>query len=489
MLTVLGWSLWTPSTWLALLIVAEWCIRIVMVPIVLRRRFHSSTALAWLTMIFFLPEVGLVLYLLIGENRLGRRRIRRHRRWVSTLRSEDWQSHQRRFAAAPPLDATQRPMMLQAEQATGLPIVTGNSVELTHDNADMIERLMVDIEAATHHVHLLFYIYEDDQTGRRVAEALYRAVDRGVTCRLLADAVGSRPFCRSGYLSDEMRQRGVQVVANLPAAPLRRRLARIDLRNHRKLAVIDGKIAYAGSQNIHDTSGGSGWEGKWVDMTGRFRGPIVQQLQTVFVEDWSSETNEEIASDDLFPTPDIVGEVAAQAVPTGPSHQSQNFDRILLTALNAAQRKVIITTPYLVPDEATLLSLAMAADRGVDVNLVIPVRTDLRIVSAAARSYYDYLLESGVKLHHHDKGLLHAKTMTVDDAFALLGSANIDIRSFELNFELSVLLYGEEVTRQLRFAQMQLVAESKQLDLETWRKRPKLQQYVDAAAALMSPLL
>lgn len=489
MLTLLGWNMGSLSTWLALLVVAEWCVRIVMVPIVLRRKFHPSTALAWLTIIFFLPEVGLVLYLLIGENRLGRRRVRRHRRWVTTVRSEDWQSNQRRFAATPPLDATQRPMMLQAEESTGLPIVQGNSVELPRDNADMIERLIADIETARHHVHLLYYIYEEDETGLRVAEALYRAVDRGVTCRLLADAVGSRQFCKQGCLADTMRERGVQVIANLPVAPLRRRLARIDLRNHRKLAVIDGTVAYAGSQNIHDIEGGSGWEGHWVDMTGRFRGPIVQQLQTVFVEDWSAETNEEIASDALFPTPELVGDVAAQAVPTGPSHQSQNFDRILLTALNSAQRKVIITTPYLVPDEATLLSLAMAVDRGVEVNLVVPEKTDLRIVSAAARAYYDVLLESGVKLYHHNKGLLHAKTMTVDDAFALLGSANIDIRSFELNFELSVLLYGAEVTQQLRFAQMRLVNESVELDLDEWRKRPKLQQYIDAAASLMSPLL
>jgi len=209
----------------------------------------------------------------------------------------------------------------------------------------------------------------------------------------------------------------------------------------------------------------------------------------VFLDDWAYETDDWLEGDDLFPPPDTSGQMAAQVVPSGPTHEAESFRRVLIAALGSAHRKIIMTTPYLVPDEPTMLALTMAADRGVEVRLVIPAEGDHPLVAAAGRAYFEPLIEGGVSLHRYHGGMLHAKTITVDDAFGLLGSANLDIRSFHLNFEVNVLMYGPQITRHLRFAQQHYIDQSEAVDLSRWRQRPVLHQYADHAAALLSPLL
>ncbi len=467
----------------------EWVVRLAMVPIILRRRFNPSTALAWLSVIFFIPLLGLVVYLFIGENRLARRRMRLHKRFVSSLGDHPHEKDLHEQIVKPPADPTWTPIILQAQRLTGMPIFGGNHVELLADSVEMIDRLIADIDSAQHHVHLLFYIFHNDATGHHVADALTRAAARGVTCRVLADAAGSRHFFARKGLARQLRDAGVEAHRMLPAAPLRRKLARLDLRNHRKLAIIDGHAAFTGSQNIVDPDYGHRKAGHWIDLTGRFMGPIVGQLQTVFLDDWEFETRSKIDSPHLFPPVEARGQIAAQAVPTGPTQESVSLLRVIVAAINTARERVVITSPYLVPDEPTLLALSMAADRGVRVELVVPRYSDHPLVSAAGRAYFDRLLSSGVHLYQHDGGMLHAKTMTVDNVLALLGSSNLDIRSFYLNFELNVLLYGPEVTRQLRQAQMQYIAEASCVDRYLWRQRPAARQILDDAAALLSPLL
>ena len=467
----------------------EWIVRLAMVPIILRRRYDSSTALAWLSVIFFIPFVGLVAYLFIGENRLARRRLRLHKRFLRSIRSPKQAPHLHEQIVRPTADPAWTPVILQAQRITGMPIIGGNHVELLPDSVEMINRLVADIDRAQHHVHLLFYIFRTDQTGQRVADALTRAAGRGVTCRVLADAAGSRDFFSRKGLARSLRSQGVEVLRMLPAALLRRKLARLDLRNHRKLAVIDGATAYTGSQNIVDAAYGHRKAGHWIDLTGRFIGPIVGQLQTVFLDDWEFETRCKIDSPHLFPPVEARGDIAAQAVPTGPTQQSVELIRVIVAAINAARNRIVITSPYLVPDEPTLLALSMAADRGVRVELVVPRHSDHPLVSAAGRAYFGRLLSAGVHIYQHDGGMLHAKTMTVDDAFALLGSSNLDIRSFYLNFELNVLLYGPAITRQLRDAQMNYVAEASCVDPYLWQQRSAGKQFVENAAALLSPLL
>jgi len=468
--------------------IVEWVLRLIMLLVLLRRRMASSTKMAWLVVIMAVPIVGVVLYLLIGDVRLGKRRARRHQQLLDRMNMEQRVAAREMHVIHPDVDPSLRNVVLHAERIGGMPIVGGSDVELMGQTDEVIDRLIADIDAAEQHVHMLYYIFRADETGRRVLESLRSAAKRGVTCRLIVDAVGSRPLIRKPVWK-QLRQAGVHTVAALPVQLLRRSFARIDLRNHRKLAVIDGRVGFTGSQNIVNADYGHRTAGQWVDLTGRFTGPIVAELQGVFVEDWVYETDEDISHEEIFPRLEPTGEVAAQVVATGPSQASDSLLAVLVTALSNAQKRVIITTPYLVPDEPTMLALTLAAARGVEVQLVLPLRGDHPVVHAAGRSFYGELLDAGVRIHLYRDGLLHAKTITVDDTFALLGSTNLDIRSYYLNFELNVLMYGEAITSRLRFAQQAYLAASDTLTAAAWNARPDWRRYTQRAAALLSPLL
>lgn len=475
-------------SWLLAFTLSEMIIGLAMAWVILRRRRPAPVSLAWLMLVFLNPYIGAVLYALIGVSHLGKYRAEHHRHVAAHSRKRHDLREMQAFAKRPEFDGEQRNMVLQAERISGNPIVGGNDVELLSTNDEHIARLVEDIGEATWHAHLLYYIFRPDEMGQQVAQSLVAAAQRGVHCRLVVDAAGSRSLFHAP-IAAEMRNAGVELVGALPAAPWRRKLARIDLRNHRKIAVIDGKYAYAGSHNIVVENYGHKRAGRWVDLSGRFTGPVVAQLQSAFLQDWEFETGQALESDDLFPSLKPAGDIAAQVVATDPSHEAETFRRVLLGALNAARQRIIMTTPYLVLDEPTMLALAMAADRGVDVTIVVPRKSDHPIVDRAGRSYFEPLLEAGVNVQRFRSGLLHAKTITIDDAFSLLGSANLDIRSFQLNFEINVLLYGDQITHQLRFAQHRYLSESDSLNLEQWRQRPAWQHFVENAAALLSPLL
>lgn len=472
----------------------EWLIRLVMLGVILRRRLDPSVSLAWLTIVFFQPFIGLVIYLMVGERRLGRKRRRIYRQVQLKMRTEKRLARQYEFVVRPEVSPEAEPVILQAERYGGLPILGGNRVELLADTDQMVERLIADIDRARSVVHMLFYIFADDQTGRRVCDALVRASERGVTCRVIADHQGSRGLFKRNGIARQLGEKGIRIIPALPIDPIRRRFDRIDLRNHRKLAVIDGLVGYAGSQNIVDPDYGHRRAGPWHDVMGRFEGPIVSQLQTVFVEDWAFETGEELDGELLFPEMSSRGVMAAQVVATGPGSnvfedKGEILPRVFMSAVNTARRRIVITTPYLILDDATLLGLSLAVDRGVQVDIVVPEKADQWLVHTAGRFYYEGMLESGINIYQHQKGLLHSKTITIDDNICLLGSTNLDRRSFYINFELNVLLYGHEITHQMRFMQTSYIQESRQLDLETWRRRPTLNRYTQAAAALFSPLL
>jgi cardiolipin synthase len=470
--------------WSLLYYLLEWVIRIVMLVVVTNRR-HGSP-MAWLLVIFFLPVPGLALYLLIGENRLPRRRAGRHARLLDELVAVRHRLEGHPAVVHPELPADQAPLVTLAERLGSMPIVGGNEAILMTETDEMIDRLVADIDAAQRHVHLLFYIFANDATGRKIADALARAVDRGVKCRVLVDAVGSRPMLKR--LATRMVEEGIDLRAALPVNPFRRSFARLDLRNHRKLAVIDGQVGYAGSQNIVNADYGHK-DLAWHDMSVRLVGPGVLELQAVFVGDWCFETDEILVSEDVFPNPPMLGSVAVQTLPSGPDYPTENYQRMVVAALHAARRHVIITSPYFVPDDAFLQALEVAVLRGVDVEIILPRRCDQVLVGAASRAYYDDLLRLGVKLHLYDDGLLHAKTMSVDDSLALIGSSNFDIRSFELNFEISLLFYGPDVTSRLRELQNGYIARSTLLTEEEWGRRPRVAQVVGNIAKLLGPLL
>lgn len=470
-----------------LYIASEWLIRVVMVPVVLRRK-SSQAALAWLAVIFFLPWVGLFFYLLIGEHRLGTRRLRAHAATVAQLKRLVQHATDRSDEAPPRIKYGRRDMVRLAQALSEMPVAGGNAMELIGDTTEFIRRLVVDIDAATRSAHLLFYIFEDDASGRAIAEALIRARARGVQCRLLADAVGSPKLFKRG-LAKQMRDAGVEVLAALPANPLRAFFHRVDLRNHRKLAIVDGDIAYTGSHNIVLPEYGGRKAGPWRDLSVRLQGPVVFQCEIVFLEDWCFASSSTQSANMPLLDPPRAGNVVIQTIPSGPTFSSDVFLDFIVGIIHEAEKRIIITSPYFVPDPVVSFALRIAVLRGVQVDIVVPRHSDHPILCAAARSHISALLEAGVRVHFHNSGLLHAKTVSVDDDLAVIGSGNFDMRSFYLNFELNLLAYGPKAASGLVAAQEKYMAESDLINTARWAQRSRFRHFVDNCVGLLSPLL
>ena len=474
--------------WPALLLAVELALRAVVVARVIQRGpRRSASSLAWILVVLVLPAaISTIAWFLVGEARLGSHRramcaILAERITLAAARAGPIEEHR---AIPPDYEAT----IALAAAVGGTPSRSGNDLTLIADTDQAFDALIADLDAAQDHVHLLYYIFLPDATGRRVGGALMRAARRGVTCRLLVDDVGSRDFLASS-LRHDIESTGVRIVAALPANLVRAALARIDLRNHRKLAVVDGRIGYTGSQNVADASFAlKPRYAPWVDCTLRIEGPVVRDLQSIFVTDWFVDAQESLEELLSRPVPEIPGGVAAQVLPTGPSNDNEALAQLALAAFHRATDELILTTPYFVPGESEVASLATAARRGVSVALVLPARNDSRLVGAISRSHYRELLDAGVEIHEYQKGLLHAKTLTVDRDLALVTTANFDRRSFELNFEISVLVYDSDFASRLRFLQKSYMADSrrvKQADLP----RSYVRRFVENAAGVLSPLL
>jgi cardiolipin synthase len=372
-----------------------------------------------------------------------------------------------------------------AENLGGLPILGGNSAELLVDYSGTIARLVADIDQAKNHVHLLFYIFLNDGATAPIIDALGRAARRGVTCRVLVDAVGSRPTLKT--LVIKLKAQGVAIHEMLPLSLLPWKLVRPDLRNHRKIAVIDGRIGYTGSQNLVCAEFKEGIT--YEEVMVRLSGPVVLDLQYVFAEDWFLETNEVLEGEAEFPGPEIAGAVPAQALPSGPGHPTQNNQRLIVALVHGARKQVVLTTPYFIPDEPLLQAMQTAVLRGVDVHLMVSEKADNLIVSLAQHSYYEELLKAGVHIHAYRKNFLHAKHLSVDTAVAMIGTSNLDIRSFALNAEVMLMIYDSGVAAELAVEQQRCYTNTHLLTLESWQQRPFARKLAENLARLLSPLL
>lgn len=363
--------------------------------------------------------------------------------------------------------------------------------EPTRDSDAAITALVAAIDDARETVHVCFYIWLDDHNGGRVADAVSAAARRGVTCRIAVDTLGSRAFLTSARWK-QMRDAGAHLLAELDDIPRLGRLAvgRPDLRNHRKIAVIDGRIAFIGSQNCADPA----FRVKpkfapWIDVLARCEGPIVRQAQALFLHTWIEGTGEQIAHlAAAEPLPERAQDgVAAQMYGTGPTTRGPAMSDSFVSAIYSARTELIITTPYLVPDEALLRALCAAPRRGIRTTLIVPARNDSTLVRLASRSNYRDYLEAGVELFEYPLGLLHSKTITMDGERALIGSANMDRRSLELNFEDNLLIADPDVTAQLRARQLGYRSVSRRIEAPA--RRSPWRELVQNTAALLSPLL
>jgi cardiolipin synthase len=460
--------------------------------VIMKRRPPGET-LAWIMVLFVLPIIGPIAYLIFGERWLGRRREARRnqlmppvRKWLATLparRLVDWSK----------LDDDLEAIARVGERTIGVPAMGGNRLELLDQWFDVFERLIFDIDAAKSSCHFEFYIWEPGGIADQIVEALIRAAERGVTCRVLVDAMGSRAFLRSDLVR-RLRSAGVHVKDALPGGLWRLSLVRFDLRQHRKVVVIDGCIGYTGSLNMADPRlfKREAGVGQWIDAMARMEGPAVEALAIGFLADWYVETNDSLealqASGDAKPQPSA-GDVTVQVMPTGPELALNAVEHVLLTAVYSAREELVLTTPYFVPSEALSFALVAAARRGVKVILVIPAKVDSKLVGLASGAFQGELLEAGVRIAAFHDGLLHTKSVTVDGTHSLFGSVNLDPRSFRLNFEILLAIFDRDFTARLRQLQQQYIDRSNLLDLEHFGRRPKVRQTAENFARLLGPLL
>lgn len=495
------------TTWVTYsVLLIDAAVRLVVVVAVIYKRRPVAVTLAWLLLLAFLPVLSWMVYVLVGEVNLGSRRAKRYAEVSKRLmqlgaplvqhsqlpdtRTHEWFHHVASFGTA----------------VAGIPPMRGNRVALLPDNDGMLESLIADIDAARHHAHLMFYIWSLDAGAQRVADAMIRAARRGVQCRVLVDGVGSWSFVDSPMWK-QMSSAGVQVVEALPVNMLRRPLARIDLRNHRKIAAFDGRTAYCGSQNIHDTTfRATRWRntGQWIDASVRVEGPAAQVLGLIFLLDWQLDSHEDLSQrlHEFLPDLTVLSphqhaqsqdalarDSLIQAIPSGPGPTPQAIHQAFLTLIYSAREELVMATPYFVPDEATLAALAAAASRGVRVTLIMPKVSDSFLVAAASRSHYLDLLEAGVRIHHYTRGLLHAKTLSIDGKVGLIGSANFDARSFFLNFEITLLIYDQDFAHRLGELHASYLCDAYEVTLDAWRKRKWWEIIRDNSAQLLGPLL
>ncbi|MHB8901933.1 MAG: cardiolipin synthase [Thermoguttaceae bacterium] len=483
---------WASLTTLGLF-VADLLIRIGLSLRVIMRRRPVGVSLAWLTIILIFPFGGAVIYLTFGETRLGNRRVKQtalvhgpYLQWLIGLEHRttvDWSR----------LGPECEPLARLTEATISMPPMSGNRIELVGETDDAFRRIIADIDRARRTCHMVFYIWNNGGLADLVSEALIRAARRGVVCRVLVDAVGSAPFLRS-ETAHRMHREGIHLNPALPVGLFRAAFVRFDLRMHRKIVVVDGEVAYTGSLNLVDPryfKQASG-VGQWVDAMVRVHGPAVEGLALTFLEDWQLETGEGLeqlrATGDVRPL-DSAGDAVLQVVPSGPMIETRAVEQVLLMAIYAARRELVLTSPYFVPDELLLTALVSAACRGVDVTLIVPARVDSLLVRFASQAHKIDLLEAGVRIAMFEGGLLHTKSITVDGEFSLFGSLNLDPRSLWLNFEITLAVYDQQFTNSLRALQQRYIDDSQFMDLETWRRRPGAERFVVNAARLLSPLI
>jgi len=459
--------------------------------VLLRPHRQPAARMAWTVVIAALPVLGIIAYLLFGEVNIGRRRAARLRDVLGKM--PDFPPAAPGDEANIAADVPERFLHLfqLGQSISGFAPVGGNSARLIADSNAAIEAMVADIDAAVQHVHVLFYIWLPDNNGCKIVEALKRAASRGVKCRAMADDLGSRGMIHSRHWQ-AMREAGVHVAAAIPVGnPLLRSLTgRIDLRNHRKIVVIDGRITYCGSQNCADPEFRIKPKyAPWVDALIRFEGPVAAQNQRLFASDWMTYVDESL--DELLrqPIPAPRQGFPAQVVGTGPTVRYSAMPEMFESLMHAARRELVITTPYYVPDESMQNALCATAYRGVQTSIVFPARNDSRVVGAASRSYYEELLAAGVKIFEYAGGLLHTKSLTLDGELTLIGSANLDRRSFDLNYENNILFRDPGLTADVRRLQQDYIARSRAVNPEQVASWPLTRRLLNNTIAMLGPLL
>ncbi|PJC87868.1 cardiolipin synthase [Vibrio sp. HA2012] len=466
------------------MLVAGVTIRVVM------KRSSVSVSLAWLMIIYILPVFGVIFYFLIGELNLGRTRAERAQKMFN--RYQSWfndlyncQAHVPEMMCAPIKKIDDL-----CTHRMGIPALCGNTLTLQSDPDQILRSIMQDIQNAKFQIRIEFYIWHQGGLADAVAAALIRAAKRGVNVKILLDSAGSHYFFNSHWVG-MFESAGIDIIQALKVTPLRMFFRRLDIRQHRKIITIDDEIAYTGSMNMVDPAffKQDAGVGEWVDVIVRITGPTVNILSAIHAWDWEVETGTRVLP--CQPICQLNGNkcLPVQVIPSGPGMPENLIQQALILAINQAEKSVRITTPYFVPSEELLETIKTTAQRGIKTELIIPHKNDSLMVQWASKAYYAELLDAGVEIYEFFGGLLHTKSVVIDENYCLVGTVNLDMRSLWLNFEVTLAVDDGTFTQNLYHLQTSYIGQAFRVDAEQWRNRTLMHKFQERLFSLFGPLL
>jgi cardiolipin synthase len=467
----------------------EFAIILIVLPWVLMTKKDSTAAVAWCLVVLLMPVLGALLFWVFGYTHVSRplRRKQHHRAAYRERHPPRKQAATRGTGEeAEPALATE-PLARLARKVRAFPVSQGNAVALYHDTRQAFDSLLEAIRVARHHVHLQFFIFRADATGARLIDLLAQKAKEGVEVRLLFDAMGC--VRTSASLFRPLREAGGKVTPFLPLNPLRSHI-QVNLRNHRKIVVVDSRVGFTGGMNIGDEYLGLNRHfGYWRDEFLRLEGPAVAGLQRVFTEDWDFAIGEPLVGDAYFPDLPPAGAAALQVVESGPDQEINSIREIFFGAILSARERLWIASPYFVPDNGLLDALRLACYRDIDVRILSLLHYDHLLPFYAAHYYWTGMLAAGAKVYRYAKGMMHAKIMLVDGTWAFVGSANFDNRSLHLNFEAGCMLHAPDLVAALEEQFQRDLADSIPLEAQTHAQRSFPARLTENACRLLSPLL
>jgi cardiolipin synthase len=450
--------------------------------VVISENRNPIKTVAWIMAVIFLPVVGIIWYMIFGQDVTKQHVI--SKRIYSRLKRRPLSEVDTQEEFAIPQEHISLITLLKNLDHT--PLLGGNEVKLFTDGQDKFDSLFADIANAKNHIHVEYYALMDDEIGKKFQEALIKKAREGLEIRIIYDSFGSRKAKKEYY--EEYRKAGIETEPFLKLAfPVL--TSRINYRNHRKIVVIDGRIGYVGGMNVADRYiHGFEW-GCWRDTHARIEGKGVQGLQSAFLLDWYFVSQTLITSRKYFPPLKTYGTIPMQIVDSGPLKDESGIPFGILQAIYNAKKSIFIQTPYFLPPDVMIKALHAAAIRGVDVRIMLSKRSDMPLVQLASRSYVKDMLEIGVKMYFYKKGFLHSKLMAFDDSLTLVGSANFDTRSLEQNFEIDAFIYDKNIGKEARSIFIADQHDCEQIFLKRWMKRPRRERFMESVVRLFVPLL
>ncbi len=488
----MDWGIW--HTLISVWFVVEWLLRIIALFVVPRNR-QPTSGMSWLLFIFLLPEIGWLAFLILGSPKLPKNRrdaqdtLDRYIIQAMQQITRRWKNSDRLVDTTAPKKYTNSINLGVA--LTHLPLFDGNAITPLTEYDEVIRRVANDVTRARHYVQIEYYILVLDEATEPLFAALEEAARRGVKVRVLYDAFGCRKFQRRKEMLQRMKAAGIQAHAMLPLHLPGKKYTRPDLRNHRKLVVVDGLVGYTGSLNMIRRDYHRKDDIVYDELAVRIEGPVVLQLEAVFLNDWLAETGQVVRESAIEIEQQLQpkGGMTAHVIPSGPGYEYENNRKFFASLFYAAEKQITIVNPYFVPDESLSSALTSAAQRGVKVILLNSEAIDQVMVAHAQRSYYDRMLKAGVEIYLYQKPtLLHAKYTIIDDDACFVGSSNMDIRSFELNQELTLTSYSKEFVAQMQAITDEYITRSQQVSKQQWLARPPRKQLLDNIARLTSSL-